>query len=114
MEDPENLGSGMAGAGDNLVKQYPPATHQFLEVPFKTKVLILDEPTNHLSIKETNKVLGWVEGLKSQGITSVFITHNLHHVYPIADRLVVLSRGEKTAEMPKSETSIEALTDLIV
>ena len=81
---------------------------------FKTKVLILDEPTNHLSIKETNKVLGWVEGLKSQGITSVFITHNLHHVYPIADRLVVLSRGEKTAEMPKSETSIEALTDLIV
>ena len=34
MEDPENLGSGMAGAGDNLVKQYPPATHQFLEVPW--------------------------------------------------------------------------------
>ena len=33
MEDPENLGSGMAGAGDSLVKQYPPATHQFLEVP---------------------------------------------------------------------------------
>ena len=32
VEDPENLGSGMAGAGDNLVKQYPPATHQFLEV----------------------------------------------------------------------------------
>ena len=81
---------------------------------FKTKVLILDEPTNHLSIKETNKVLGWVEGLKAQGITSVFITHNLHHVYPIADRLCVLSRGEKAAEMPKSETSIEELTDLIV
>ena len=35
MEDPENLGSGMAGAGDSLVKQYPPATHQFLEVPLK-------------------------------------------------------------------------------
>ena len=33
MEDPENPGSGMAGAGDSLVKQYPPATHQFLEVP---------------------------------------------------------------------------------
>ena len=35
MEDPENLGSGMAGAGDSLVKQYPPATHQFLEVPVR-------------------------------------------------------------------------------
>ena len=69
---------------------------------FKTKVLILDEPTNHLSIKETNKVLGWVEGLKAQGITSVFITHNLHHVYPIADRLCVLlarREGGRDAEV---------------
>ena len=81
---------------------------------FKTKVMILDEPTNQLSIKETNKVLGWVEEMKGQGITSVFITHNLHHVYPIADRLVVLSRGEKTAEKKKHDTSIEELTDLIV
>ena len=81
---------------------------------FKTKVMILDEPTNHLSIKETNKVLGWVEDMKGQGITSVFITHNLHHVYPIADRLVVLARGEKIAEKRKEDTSIEELTDLIV
>ena len=81
---------------------------------FKTKVMILDEPTNHLSIKETNKVLGWVEDMKDQGITSIFITHNLHHVYPIADRVMVLSRGEKVAESPKEDTSIEELTDLIV
>ena len=82
---------------------------------FKTKVMILDEPTNHLSIKETNKVLGWVEEMKGQGhVTSVFITHNLHHVYPIADRVIVLSRGEKIAESPKEDTSIEELTDLIV
>ena len=40
MEDPENLGSGMAGAGDNLVKQYPPATHQFLEVPYSVGIVI--------------------------------------------------------------------------
>ena len=81
---------------------------------FKTKIMILDEPTNHLSIKETNKVLGWVEEMKGQGITSVFITHNLHHIYPIADRIVVLSRGEVTAEMRKEDTSIEELTDLII
>ena len=81
---------------------------------FKTKIMILDEPTNHLSIKETNKVLGWVEELKEQGITAIFITHNLHHIYPIADRLLVLSRGEKIADMRKKDTSIEALTDLII
>ena len=81
---------------------------------FKTKVLILDEPTNHLSVKETNKVLSFVEGLKSQGITSIFITHNLHHVYPISDRIVVMARGEKIADLDKAETSIEHLTELIV
>ena len=68
---------------------------------FKSKVLILDEPTNHLSVKETNKVLRFVEGLKSQGVTSIFITHNLSHVYPIADHLCVMARGEKIADMDK-------------
>ncbi|TIO60429.1 MAG: sugar ABC transporter ATP-binding protein, partial [Mesorhizobium sp.] len=47
---------------------------------FKSKVMILDEPTNHLSVKETNKVIGFVRGLKEQGVTGVFISHNMHHV----------------------------------
>jgi simple sugar transport system ATP-binding protein len=81
---------------------------------FKSKVLILDEPTNHLSIKETNKVLDHVASLREQGITSIFISHNLHHVYPIADRIVAMARGEKIADLKKTDTSIEELTDLIV
>jgi simple sugar transport system ATP-binding protein len=81
---------------------------------FKSKVLILDEPTNHLSVKETNKVLDHVASLREQGITSIFISHNLHHVYPIADRIVAMARGEKIADLSKADTSIEELTDLIV
>ena len=64
---------------------------------FRTKVLIMDEPTNHLSVKETDKVLRWIEKLKAEGTTCIFITHNLHHVYPVSDRLVVFARGEKIA-----------------
>ena len=52
--------------------------------------------------------------LREQGITSIFISHNLHHVYPIADRIVAMARGEKIADLRKTDTSIEALTDLIV
>jgi ABC-type uncharacterized transport system ATPase subunit len=81
---------------------------------FKSKVLILDEPTNHLSVKETNKVLDFVVALRDQGITSIFISHNLHHIYPIADRIVAMARGEKIADLRKADTSIEGLTDLIV
>ena len=80
---------------------------------FRTKVLIMDEPTNHLSVKETAKVLNWIEKLKSEGTTCVFITHNLHHVYPVSDRLIVFARGEKIADVYKKDTSIEELTRMI-
>jgi simple sugar transport system ATP-binding protein len=81
---------------------------------FKSKVLVLDEPTNHLSVKETNKVLDFVAALRAQGITSIFITHNLHHIHPIADRIVAMARGEKIADIMKRDITVERLTDMIV
>jgi simple sugar transport system ATP-binding protein len=80
---------------------------------YRSKLLILDEPTNHLSVKETNKVLDHVVELKGQGVTSIFISHNLHHIYPISDRIVVMARGEKIADTPRSDTSVEEMTRLI-
>jgi len=81
---------------------------------FKTRLLILDEPTNNLSIKEAKRVLEMVKSLKQAGISCIFITHNLHHVYPIADRIVVLNRGVKVADLPKAETTIEEIERLII
>lgn len=83
-------------------------------IHFRSKMLILDEPTNHLSVKETNKVLEFVQQLREQGISSIFISHNLHHVYPISDRVVVMARGEKIADVAKADTSVEELTRMIV
>lgn len=80
---------------------------------FKTKLLVLDEPTNNLSVKESKRILRSVTELKEQGISSIFITHNLYHVYPIADRIVVLSHGKKVGEFKKEETSIDDLTEMI-
>jgi simple sugar transport system ATP-binding protein len=81
---------------------------------FKSKVLILDEPTNHLSVKETNKVLDFVAALREQGITSIFISHNLHHIHPIADRIVAMARGEKIADIRKDDITVEQMTAMIV
>jgi len=80
---------------------------------FKAKIVILDEPTAALSIKETQKVLNFVRRLKEEGISVVFITHNLYHVYEVADRFVVLFRGEKVADIQKEQASIEILSNLI-
>ncbi|MER8772027.1 ATP-binding cassette domain-containing protein [Mesorhizobium sp. M0220] len=80
---------------------------------FKSKVMILDEPTNHLSVKETRKVIGFVRGLKAQNITSVFISHNMHHVFECCDRVVAMARGEIILDKPIGETSIEEIHEVL-
>lgn len=80
---------------------------------FKSKVLILDEPTNHLSLKETNKVIGFVKALKNQGVTGIFISHNMHHVFQSCDRVVAMARGEIVFNRPIAETSIDEIADYV-
>jgi simple sugar transport system ATP-binding protein len=74
---------------------------------FKSKVMILDEPTNHLSVKETAKVIGFVQGLKAQGVTSIFISHNMQHVFACCDRVVAMALGKVVLDQPVHETSID-------
>ena len=57
---------------------------------FEADLIILDEPTTGLSLSETQKVLGFVDDIKKKGKSCIFITHNIYHVYPVADRIVVL------------------------
>jgi simple sugar transport system ATP-binding protein len=78
---------------------------------FKSKVMILDEPTNHLSVKETAKVIGFVRGLKAQGVTSIFISHNMHHVFACCDRIVAMALGQIVLDKPAAETSIEEVSE---
>ncbi|HEV2514247.1 MAG TPA: ATP-binding cassette domain-containing protein [Devosia sp.] len=80
---------------------------------FKSKVMILDEPTNHLSVKETNKVIGFVRGLKAQGVTGVFISHNMHHVFECCDRVVAMARGEIVLDKPIGQTSIDEVHSVL-
>lgn len=80
---------------------------------FKSKVMILDEPTNHLSVKETNKVIGFVRGLKLQSVTGIFISHNMHHVFECCDRIVAMARGEIVLDKRVSETSIEEVHNVL-
>ncbi|WP_322801448.1 ATP-binding cassette domain-containing protein [Thermoflexus sp.] len=80
---------------------------------FGVRLLILDEPTSALSIKETRKVLGYVEEVRRRGLSVIFITHNIYHVYPVADRLVILSHGRKIGDFRKTDISPEMVAELI-
>lgn len=80
---------------------------------FKSKVMILDEPTNHLAVKETKKVIGFVRGLKDMGITGIFISHNIHHVFECCDRIVAMARGEVVLDKRTHETTMDEIMDVL-
>lgn len=80
---------------------------------FRSRMLILDEPTNHLSVKETNKVLDYVRQMREQGVTVIFISHNLHHVHEVSDRIIAFARGSKVADLMANETDVQHMIDLI-
>jgi simple sugar transport system ATP-binding protein len=82
-------------------------------VHFGAKLLILDEPTAALSINETNKVLDYVVMAKEMGLSVIFITHNVHHVYQVADRFVVLEEGSVIGNIEKKDTNAEEIINLI-
>jgi simple sugar transport system ATP-binding protein len=83
-------------------------------VYFKTAMLLLDEPTSALSVRETAKLLEHLAELKREGVSAVFITHNLYHAYESCDRFTILSRGQVIGSLAKEETSVRELNDLIV
>ena len=80
---------------------------------FEAEMIILDEPTMGLSLKETEKLLRFVDGIRKAGKSAVFIDHNFFHVYAVADRIVVLDRGKVAADFPKEQHSLNELMDIM-
>jgi len=81
---------------------------------YKADLVILDEPTRALSIMGVNQISSFVRKLKQEEIACVFITHSFHHVYPVADRFVMLMRGIKCLDAEKKDLSIEDLENEMI
>lgn len=65
---------------------------------FESDLIILDEPTNNLGVAETQGVLQFVRNARDSGHSCIFIAHNIHHVFQVVDRIVVLRRGSVVAD----------------
>jgi simple sugar transport system ATP-binding protein len=81
---------------------------------FKSDLIILDEPTNNLGVEETRGVLRFVRNARASGCSCIFIAHNIHHVFQVVDRIVVLRRGEKVADdVDPKQATIEEVEQII-
>jgi ABC-type sugar transport system ATPase subunit len=78
------------------------------------RLIFMDEPTAALGVREQAKVLRLIEDLRSQGTAVVVVSHNLQHVFSIADRIVVLRGGRNAGERINAETTPEDIVRLIV
>ena len=77
------------------------------------RVFLLDEPTAALGVEQQAKVVQLIANLKENGKTVMVISHNLEHVFTVADRLTVLRRGKCVGIRLKSQTTKEEIVGLI-
>lgn len=77
------------------------------------RILILDEPTSALGVHQASTVLRYIAQARARGIGVIFITHNIHHAYPIADRFTLLNRGKSHGTYAKADISEAEVLELM-
>jgi len=78
------------------------------------EILVLDEPTAVLTPQEAKELFAIIAGLKEQGKSIIFITHKLHEVLEVADRITVLRRGKRIDTVPREGATEESLARMMV
>jgi len=103
---------------DAIVEDLPVGVQQRVEILkalFRhANILILDEPTAVLTPQETDDLFRIMRQLREEGVSIVFITHKLKEVLDIADRIIVMRRGEVVGETVPAQTNEADLANMMV
>ena len=78
------------------------------------EILILDEPTAVLTPQETDKLFAVMRNMKADGKSLIIITHKLHEVLDVSDRVAVLRKGEYIGDVATKDADQQSLTDMMV
>jgi ribose transport system ATP-binding protein len=80
----------------------------------EARLVILDEPTSSLALAETEKLLEIITSLKASGISVIFISHRLHEIELVADRVVVLRDGQLAGTLARHEITHDRMVKLMI
>ena len=83
-------------------------------VYFEARILIMDEPTAALGVEETRMVGNLIRELKRDGIGIFVISHDLHDVFDLADRITVLKNGRLVGTVPTGAVSHDDVLEMII
>jgi fructose transport system ATP-binding protein len=81
---------------------------------WRKRVVILDEPAAALGPEETEQVIRLIQTLREQGSSVIVITHNMDHVFRIADRVLVMRHGRSVAQLETADLEVDRLVNLIM
>jgi len=82
-------------------------------VMWNSRLVILDEPTAALGMAQTRHVLDLVRRLADKGLAVILVSHNLHNIFEVADRITVLRLGQKVAEFVAAHTTQQEVVHAI-
>ncbi len=110
---------GVAIDANMVISDMPVGHKQFTEIARELskdqlKLLILDEPTAVLTEKEAEALLTSIRNMAARGISVIFITHRLHEILAVCDKVVVMRDGYVVRDVPAKETSVEDITKWMV
>jgi ABC-type uncharacterized transport system ATPase subunit len=109
---------GLAVDPDALIENITVAQQQRVEILKAlyrgAEIVVLDEPTAVLTPQEARELFSIIDGLRSQGKSIIFISHKLHEVLEVADRITVLRRGKTVGTVPKEGATEESLARMMV
>jgi len=109
---------GLDVAPQAQVSTLPIGKQQLVEIAkalsTNARVLIMDEPTSSLSEHEAQKLFAVVRDLRSRGVSVMYISHRLHEVEELADRVVVLRDGKFSGELSRAENQRQNMVRLMV
>src|SRR3989454_9271545 len=83
-------------------------------VYWNAQLMIMDEPTAALGVPEQLRVLELIRTLRHRGVPVILISHNMHDVFAVADRVIVMRRGSKAGERKISETNENEVVGFMV
>ena len=110
---------GVAIDANMVISDMPVGHKQFTEIARELskdqlKLLILDEPTAVLTEKEAEALLTSIRNMAARGISVIFITHRLHEILAVCDKVVVMRDGYVVRDVSAKETSVEDITKWMV
>ncbi len=110
---------GFSIDADMVISNMPVGHRQFTEIARELskdqlKLLILDEPTAVLTEKEADALLESIRGMSEKGIAVIFITHRLHEILSVCDKVLVMRDGYVVKDVPAKDTNVKEITRWMV